>query len=71
MDFSFERLGQIIQSWSYLYGICNKRLEDLDSIPSGMVLGFDGDTLETSDKVGVFYLDNQTILSALDPWIEI
>ena len=24
-----------------------------------MVLGFDGDSLESGDKVGVFYLDNQ------------
>ena len=33
-------------------------LQELDSIPTGMVLGFDGDSLETGDRVGV-YLDNQ------------
>ena len=36
-----------------------KELQELDSLPAEMVLGFDGDSLESGDKVGVFYLDNQ------------
>tara|TARA_Y100000589_G_C27184175_1_gene642023 strand:- start:856 stop:1401 length:546 start_codon:yes stop_codon:yes gene_type:complete len=60
VDFSFEKTGPnhsvlVLPVWHPVI----KQLEDLDSIPSGMVLGFDGDTLETGDKVGVFYLDNQ------------
>ena len=59
VDFSFEKTGPnhsvlVLPVWHPVI----KQLEDLDSIPSGMVLGFDGDTLETGDKVGVFYLDN-------------
>ena len=60
VDFSFEKTAPnhsvlVLPVWHPVI----KQLEDLDSIPSGMVLGFDGDTLETGDKVGVFYLDKQ------------
>ena len=60
IDFSFEKTGPnhsvlVLPVWHPVI----KQLQQLDSIPADMVLGFDGDSLETGDKVGVFYLDNQ------------
>tara|TARA_S200000501_G_scaffold36516_1_gene30172 strand:- start:240 stop:779 length:540 start_codon:yes stop_codon:yes gene_type:complete len=60
IDFSFEKTGPnhsvlVLPVWHPVI----KELQQLDSIPADMVLGFDGDSLETGDKVGVFYLDNQ------------
>ena len=60
IDFSFEKTGPnhsvlVLPVWHPVI----KELQQLDSIPTDMVLGFDGDSLETGDKVGVFYLDNQ------------
>ena len=60
IDFSFEKTGPnhsvlVLPTWHPVI----KELQELDSLPTGMVLGFDGDSLETGDKVGVFYLDNQ------------
>jgi len=59
IDFSFEKTGPnhsvlVLPEWHPVI----KELQQLDSLPAGMVLGFDGDTLESGDKVGVFYLDN-------------
>ena len=60
IDFSFEKTGPnhsvlVLPVW---HPVINE-LQELDSLPTGMVLGFDGDSLEAGDKVGVFYLDNQ------------
>ena len=60
IDFSFEKTGPnhsvlVLPVWHPVI----KELQDLDSLPAEMVLGFDGDSLEAGDKVGVFYLDNQ------------
>ena len=60
IDFSFEKTGPnhsvlVLPSWHPVI----KELQQLDSIPASMVLGFEGDSLETGDNVGVFYLDNQ------------
>ena len=60
IDFSFEKTGPnhsvlVLPTWHPVI----TELQELDSIPTGMVLGFDGDSLETGDRVGVFYLDNQ------------
>ena len=60
IDFSFEKTGPnhsvlVLPVWHPVI----KELQELDSLPTGMVLGFDGDSLEAGDKVGVFYLDNQ------------
>ena len=60
IDFSFEKTGPnhsvlVLPSWHPVI----KELQELDSLSAGMVLGFDGDSLESGDKVGVFYLDNQ------------
>ena len=60
IDFSFEKTGPnhsvlVLPVWHPVI----KQLQQLDSIPADMVLGFDGDSFETGDKVGVFYLDNQ------------
>lgn len=59
IDFSFERTGPnhsvlVLPIWHPVI----KELEERDSIPADMVLGFDGDSLETGDLVGVFYTDN-------------
>ena len=59
IDFSFEKTGPnhsvlVLPVWHPAI----KELQELDSLPAGMVLGFDDDSLETGDKVGVFYLDN-------------
>ena len=60
IDFSFEKTGPnhsvlVLPVWHPVI----KQLQQVDSLPTGMVLGFDGDSLDTGDKVGVFYLDNQ------------
>ena len=60
IDFSFEKTGPnhsvlVLPVWHPVI----KELQQRDSIPSEMVLGFDGDSLESGDKVGVFYHDNQ------------
>ena len=60
IDFSFEKTGPnhsvlVLPVWHPVI----KELQELDSLPAEMVLGFDGDSLEAGDKVGVFYLDNQ------------
>ena len=60
IDFSFEKTGPnhsvlVLPVWHPVI----KELQQLDSLPDGMILGFDGDSLDTGDKVGVFYLDNQ------------
>ena len=60
IDFSFEKTGPnhsvlVLPVWHPVI----KQLQQLDSLPADMVLGFEGDSLETGDKVGVFYLDNQ------------
>ena len=60
IDFSFKKTGPnhsvlVLPVWHPVI----KELQDLDSLPAEMVLGFDGDSLEAGDKVGVFYLDNQ------------
>jgi len=60
LDFSFEKTGPnhsvlVLPVWHPVI----KELQQLDSLPTGMVLGFDGDSLEAGDRVGVFYLDNQ------------
>ena len=60
IDFLFEKTGPnhsvlVLPVWHPVI----KELQQLDSIPAGMVLGFQGDSLETGDNVGVFYLDNQ------------
>ena len=60
IDFSFEKTGPnhsvlVLPVWHPVI----KQLQQVDSLPAGMILGFDGDSLETGDKVGVFYLDNQ------------
>ena len=60
IDFSFEKTGPnhsvlVLPIWHPVI----KELQERDSIPTDMVLGFDGDSLETDDLVGVFYLDNQ------------
>ena len=60
IDFSFEKTGPnhsvlVLPVWHPVI----KELQQLDSLPDGMILGFDGDSLNTGDKVGVFYLDNQ------------
>lgn len=60
IDFSFEKTGPnhsvlVLPVWHPVI----KELQELDSLPTEMVLGFEGDSLEAGDKVGVFYLDNQ------------
>lgn len=60
IDFSFEKTGPnhsvlVLPVWHPVI----KELQQLDSLPTGMVLGFDGDSLESGDNVGVFYIDNQ------------
>jgi hypothetical protein len=60
VDFSFERTGPnhsvlVLPVWHPVI----KELQQLDSLPSDMVLGFEGDSLETGDLVGVFYTNNE------------
>tara|TARA_B100001057_G_scaffold159572_1_gene160236 strand:+ start:1842 stop:2387 length:546 start_codon:yes stop_codon:yes gene_type:complete len=60
IDFTFEKTGPnhsvlVLPVWHPVI----KELQELDSLSAEMVLGFDGDSLESGDKVGVFYLDNQ------------
>lgn len=60
IDFSFEKTGPnhsvlVLPVWHPVI----KELQELDSLSAEMILGFDGDSLESGDKVGVFYLDNQ------------
>jgi hypothetical protein len=60
IDFSFEKTGPnhsvlVLPVWHPVI----KELQQLDSIPADMVLGFDSDSLATGDKVGVFYIDNK------------
>ena len=59
IDFSFERTGPnhsvlVLPMWHPVI----KELQKLDSLPSDMVLGFHGDSLQTGDLVGVFFTDN-------------
>ena len=60
IDFSFEKTGPnhsvlVLPVWHPVI----KELQQMDSIPADMVLGFHGDSLATGDKVGVFYIDNK------------
>jgi hypothetical protein len=60
IDFSFERTGPnhsvlALPMWHPVI----TELQQLDTLPAGMVLGFQGDTLETGDLVGVFFTDNK------------
>ena len=60
IDFSFEKTGPnhsvlVLPMWHPVI----EELQQSDSLPSDMVLGFEGDSLETDDLVGVFYTDNQ------------
>ena len=59
IDFSFQKTGPnhsvlVLPTWHPVI----KELKQQDSLSSDMVLGFDGDSLETGDLVGVFYVDN-------------
>lgn len=59
IDFTFERTGPnhsvlALPIWHPVI----KELQEKDSIPDGMVLGFENDSLETGDLVGVFFKDN-------------
>lgn len=59
IDFSFEKTGPnhsvlALPMWHPVI----KELQQRDSIPEGMVLGFEGDSLEAGDKVGVFFVNN-------------
>lgn len=56
IDFTFKRTGPnhsvlALPIWHPVI----KTLQENDSIPSEVVLGFEGDSLETGDLVGVFY----------------
>ena len=60
IDFSFQKTGPnhsvlVLPLWHPVI----KELEQRDSIPADMILGFEGDSLATGDLVGVFYTDNQ------------
>lgn len=59
VDFSFQRTGPNHSVLALpLWHPVIKELEQRDSIPADMVLGFEGDSLEAGDLVGVFYTDN-------------
>jgi len=60
LDFSFQKTGPnhsvlALPTWHPVI----KELKQQDSLPSDMILGFDGDSLETGDLVGVFYTNNE------------
>ena len=60
IDFSFQRTGPNHSVLALpLWHPVIKELEQNDSLPADWVLGFEGDTLETGDLVGVFYTNNQ------------
>ncbi len=60
IDFSYEKTGPnhsvlVLPQWHPVI----KELEQRDSLPPSMVLGFAGDSLETGDMVGVFFTNNE------------
>ena len=60
IDFSFQKTGPnhsvlVLPLWHPVI----KELQQNDSLPADWVLGFEGDSLETGDLVGVFYTNNQ------------
>lgn len=60
IDFSYQKTGPNHSVLALpLWHPVIKELEQRDSLPEDMILGFEGDTLETGDLVGVFYTDNQ------------
>ena len=59
IDFSFERTAPNHSVLSLpLWHPVIKKMQESDSLPSNMILGFENDTLEDGDLVGVFYTDN-------------
>jgi len=60
VDFSYQKTGPnhsvlVLPVWHPVI----KELEQRDSLPSDVVLGFESDSLESGDLVGVFYTDNE------------
>jgi hypothetical protein len=58
VDFSFNRTGPnhsvlVLPIWHPVI----KEMQQLDDLPSDFILGFEKDSLETGDLVGVFYTD--------------
>ena len=56
IDFSFNRTGPnhsvlVLPIWHPVI----KEMQQLDDLPSDFILGFEKDSLETGDLVGVFY----------------
>ena len=63
IDFSFEKTGPnhsvlVLPTWHPVI----KELELRDSLPKDFVLGFQNDSLETGDLVGIFFVDNNNSL---------
>jgi len=59
IDFSFERTGPnhsvlVLPLWHPVI----KQLQQNDSLPPDMILGFENDSLDSGDLVGIFYTDN-------------
>lgn len=59
IDFSFERTGPnhsvlVLPLWHPVI----KQLQLNDSLPPEMILGFENDSLDSGDLVGIFYTDN-------------
>ena len=60
IDFSFQKTGPnhsvlVLPLWHPVI----KELQQNDSLPADWVLGFEDDSLEAGDLVGVFYTNNQ------------
>jgi hypothetical protein len=58
IDFSFEKTGPnhsilVLPVWHPVI----KELEQSDSLPTDLILGFDSDSLDTGDLVGVFHMN--------------
>lgn len=58
VDFTFNRTGPnhsvlVLPNWHPVI----KEMQQLDSIPSDIFLGFQSDSLETGDLVGIFFTD--------------
>ena len=58
IDFSFEKTGPnhsvlVLPVWHPVI----KELEQSDSLPPDLILGFDSDSLDTDDLVGVFHIN--------------
>lgn len=59
VDFSFERTAPNHSVLSLpIWHPVIKKIQESDSLPSDMLLGFENDTLEDGDLVGIFYTDN-------------